>query len=333
MPGRFRPARLRRRAAGDGGRERPPAATRGRCRPANPSRQIPLSHRPTWKENEKPMSPTNACVCCARATAMASPNRARDVGSATRGDHVEARRRRAGRAASGNEGVLRRRRDRAGRRHRRRVGGRPAALSARGDSPRARRRRRRDADLPRAHVAVRRESGAPLGEATEGLRTYPLRKRTVTSTSRSNEPRRGRGAHEDSRSSSTGRRRRRWPRSSPTQLGELIRRRRIPAGTRLPSSRTLSEQLGVGRNTVVHAYETLTIEGLVESRAASGFFATPELPSTAPQSVAAARSPATPPRPAFQPRRCGSAPRASTRPAIAASSTSSRADRAPSSFP
>ena len=61
------------------------------------------------------------------------------------------------------------------------------------------------------------------------------------------------------------------------QLGDLIRQRRIPAGTRLPSSRTLSDQLGVARNTVVHAYETLSIEGLVESRAASGFFATPEL--------------------------------------------------------
>ena len=39
------------------------------------------------------------------------------------------------------------------------------------------------------------------------------------------------------------------------------------------------EQLEVGRNTVIRAYETLTIEGLVESRAASGFFATPDVPS------------------------------------------------------
>ncbi len=70
-------------------------------------------------------------------------------------------------------------------------------------------------------------------------------------------------------------------------LARLIRERRIPSGTRLPSSRTLAEQLGVARNTVVQAYETLSIEGLVASRAASGFFATPDQPAAAPQPVAA----------------------------------------------
>jgi GntR family transcriptional regulator/MocR family aminotransferase len=82
-------------------------------------------------------------------------------------------------------------------------------------------------------------------------------------------------------------------RSSPTplatqlaeQLGEAIREGRIRAGTRLPSSRMLSEQLDVGRNTVMRAYETLTIEGLAESRAASGFFATPDVPSATVQPV------------------------------------------------
>ncbi len=75
------------------------------------------------------------------------------------------------------------------------------------------------------------------------------------------------------------------------QLALLIRQRRIPAGTRVPSSRTLSDQLGVARNTVVHAYETLTINGLLEARAASGFFATPDLPPDAPQSVLADAAP------------------------------------------
>ncbi len=70
-------------------------------------------------------------------------------------------------------------------------------------------------------------------------------------------------------------------------FARLIRERRIPSGTRLPSSRTLAEQLGVARNTVVQAYETLSIEGLVASRAASGFFATPDQPAAAPQPVAA----------------------------------------------
>jgi GntR family transcriptional regulator/MocR family aminotransferase len=61
------------------------------------------------------------------------------------------------------------------------------------------------------------------------------------------------------------------------QLRDAIRRGRIPAGARLPSSRTLADQLGLARNTVVRAYETLTIEGLAESRAATGFFATRSL--------------------------------------------------------
>jgi GntR family transcriptional regulator/MocR family aminotransferase len=56
------------------------------------------------------------------------------------------------------------------------------------------------------------------------------------------------------------------------QLREAIRRGRVPPGARLPSSRSLAEQLGLGRNTVVRVYETLMIEGLVESRTASGVF-------------------------------------------------------------
>lgn len=58
------------------------------------------------------------------------------------------------------------------------------------------------------------------------------------------------------------------------QFRDAIRQGRIPAGSRLPSSRALADQLCVGRNTVVRAYEMLTTEGVIESRAASGFFAT-----------------------------------------------------------
>jgi GntR family transcriptional regulator / MocR family aminotransferase len=61
------------------------------------------------------------------------------------------------------------------------------------------------------------------------------------------------------------------------ELREAIRQGRVPAGERLPSSRAFADQLGLARNTVVRAYETLAIEGLVESRAASGFFATPHI--------------------------------------------------------
>jgi GntR family transcriptional regulator/MocR family aminotransferase len=56
------------------------------------------------------------------------------------------------------------------------------------------------------------------------------------------------------------------------QLQDAIRQSRLAPGTRLPSSRQLSEQLSVSRNTVVRAYDTLIVEGYVESRPASGVF-------------------------------------------------------------
>ena len=58
------------------------------------------------------------------------------------------------------------------------------------------------------------------------------------------------------------------------QVRDAIRLGRITPGARLPSSRRLSEQLGIGRNTVVRAYETPLMECYVESRPASGIFAT-----------------------------------------------------------
>ncbi len=56
------------------------------------------------------------------------------------------------------------------------------------------------------------------------------------------------------------------------QLREAIRRTLIAPGAKLPSSRRLAEQLDVSRNTVVRAYEELSIEGQIESRPASGMF-------------------------------------------------------------
>ncbi len=46
----------------------------------------------------------------------------------------------------------------------------------------------------------------------------------------------------------------------------------MPAGYRLPSTRVLSAQLGVARNTVLVAYEQLHSEGYVESRRGSGHY-------------------------------------------------------------
>jgi GntR family transcriptional regulator/MocR family aminotransferase len=67
------------------------------------------------------------------------------------------------------------------------------------------------------------------------------------------------------------------------QIREAIRCMRIGPGARLPSSRQLSEQLAISRNTVVRAYDLLLMEGIVESRPASGIYVAEQLPrSTAP---------------------------------------------------
>jgi GntR family transcriptional regulator/MocR family aminotransferase len=68
------------------------------------------------------------------------------------------------------------------------------------------------------------------------------------------------------------------------QIREAIRCARIGPGTRLPSSRRLSEQLAISRNTVVRAYDLLLMEGIVESRPASGIYVA-EQPLTHPAPV------------------------------------------------
>ncbi len=64
------------------------------------------------------------------------------------------------------------------------------------------------------------------------------------------------------------------------QLRDAIRHARIRSGTRLPSSRRLSEQLSISRNTVIRAYDALIVEGYVEARPASGIFVADRLPGT-----------------------------------------------------
>ena len=56
------------------------------------------------------------------------------------------------------------------------------------------------------------------------------------------------------------------------KLVEAILNGSFPAGSKLPSSRKLAEQLGVARNTVVLAYEQLIEEDYLESRQRSGIF-------------------------------------------------------------
>ncbi|HEV8027677.1 MAG TPA: aminotransferase class I/II-fold pyridoxal phosphate-dependent enzyme [Stellaceae bacterium] len=77
------------------------------------------------------------------------------------------------------------------------------------------------------------------------------------------------------------------------QLREAICRGRIAPGERLPSSRSLADQLAIARNTAMRAYEALVIEGYAEARPASGIFAAASLP--APPAPAAPSAPSTAP--------------------------------------
>ena len=49
----------------------------------------------------------------------------------------------------------------------------------------------------------------------------------------------------------------------------------IAAHTLLPSTRSLAEDLKVGRNTVIAAYDQLLAEGFIEARAGSGTWVAP----------------------------------------------------------
>ncbi|MGW6524323.1 MocR-like pyridoxine biosynthesis transcription factor PdxR [Streptomyces sp. NPDC054962] len=53
-------------------------------------------------------------------------------------------------------------------------------------------------------------------------------------------------------------------------LREAVRSGRLPAGTRLPSSRALAADLGIARNTVADAYADLVAEGWLTARQGSG---------------------------------------------------------------
>jgi len=73
------------------------------------------------------------------------------------------------------------------------------------------------------------------------------------------------------------------PKSLYRQLYEQLRGAildgRLPAGTRVPSSRAMASQLGVARNTVLAAVEQLGAEGFLEARQGSGTLVSAQLSS------------------------------------------------------
>lgn len=70
--------------------------------------------------------------------------------------------------------------------------------------------------------------------------------------------------------------------------GGLIRNHGLRAGGRLPSVRTLADEAGVSRDTVVQAYDRLAAQGLVHSRRGAGFFVSALRPAQASASPSAA---------------------------------------------
>jgi GntR family transcriptional regulator/MocR family aminotransferase len=62
------------------------------------------------------------------------------------------------------------------------------------------------------------------------------------------------------------------------QLREAILAGILAPGSRLPSTRALSDEAGVARITIARAYEQLSAEGYVESRVGAGTFVATELP-------------------------------------------------------
>ena len=81
-------------------------------------------------------------------------------------------------------------------------------------------------------------------------------------------------------------------------LREMILSGGFSAGDRLPASRTLADDLGVSRTTVIEVFNRLTAEGLIESRTGAGTYVSAVLAAERPRPPApdAAPAPLEPPR-------------------------------------
>ncbi len=71
-----------------------------------------------------------------------------------------------------------------------------------------------------------------------------------------------------------------------THLRTAILTGKLRGGLKLPSTRALTRELGVSRNTVLNAYDQLIAEGYLESVPASGTFVARVLPADAPETSA-----------------------------------------------
>src|SRR6204780_439042 len=80
-------------------------------------------------------------------------------------------------------------------------------------------------------------------------------------------------------------------------LQQAILSRELPAGTKVPSSRLLANELGIARNTVTQVYEQLALEGYVTSTTGRGTF----VADSAPDEIVGAPDAAAPAAAAPQP--------------------------------
>jgi GntR family transcriptional regulator/MocR family aminotransferase len=62
------------------------------------------------------------------------------------------------------------------------------------------------------------------------------------------------------------------------ELRDAIVSKRFRGGARLPSTRTLAQELSISRNTIISAYDQLVAEGYLECRIGSGTYVTDALP-------------------------------------------------------
>jgi len=76
-----------------------------------------------------------------------------------------------------------------------------------------------------------------------------------------------------------------------THLAERIRNHGLRAGTRLSSVRTMAQEAGLSRFTVVQAYEKLAAQGLIRSRRGAGFYVLAPTPAMAASAEAAGLPP------------------------------------------
>jgi GntR family transcriptional regulator/MocR family aminotransferase len=74
------------------------------------------------------------------------------------------------------------------------------------------------------------------------------------------------------------------------EISTSITSGRLVPGTRLPGTRSLSQQLGVSRNTVLLAFSALEAEGFLETREGAGTFVSNHWPEPAPFDASAANT-------------------------------------------